>query len=350
MMRDSASSGLTVARLSHAYDSLTAVREISFSITAGEVVCLLGPSGCGKSTTLRLIAGLERLQRGRIEFNGECWADERRTRPPEMRHVGLVFQDFALFPHLTVEDNVAFGLKGSRSARHVKALSYLARVGLARHAASYPHQLSGGEQQRVALARALAPQPSVMLLDEPFSGLDTRLRDQVRDDTLALLKSEGVATLLVTHDPEEAMRMADRIILMRKGRIEQEGSPDTLYHHPISLFAARFMSEANIDTVAVENGIAKTPFGSIPAPSSAQAQILIRPENLEIGAQAGNGLTAKVEIARSLGAFDWIEARDNAGRLWRLRQVGRTLPKQGDTIILHARADQIHIFPSDRDI
>ena len=211
----------------HSYDGvLEVVSGFSLGVGAGEIVCLLGPSGCGKSTVLRLAAGLETLQRGRIQLRGETVADGESGvgQPPERRNVGLVFQDFALFPHLTVARNVAFGLADlPEHQRGQRALEALAQVGMAAYAGSYPHALSGGQQQRVALARALAPRPSVMLLDEPFSGLDARLREQIRDDTLRVLKRSGAATLLVTHDPEEAMFMADRIYLMQAGKLIQSG-------------------------------------------------------------------------------------------------------------------------------
>ncbi|MFP3944405.1 MAG: ABC transporter ATP-binding protein, partial [Alphaproteobacteria bacterium] len=193
-----------------------AVCGVSLAVKAGEVVCLLGPSGCGKSTTLRIAAGVERLDAGRVEIEGRLVAGEGVFVPPEDRGVGLMFQDFALFPHMKVAENVAFGLAGlPRAERARRALEMLERVGMERHANKYPNALSGGEQQRVALARALCPRPGILLMDEPFSGLDARLRDRVRDRTLDILKEEGASALLVTHDPGEAMRMADRIALMR---------------------------------------------------------------------------------------------------------------------------------------
>ena len=219
---------LILQNLRHDYDKLRAVDDVSLSVKAGEVVCLVGPSGCGKSTVLRLAAGLERLQRGRISMRGEVVGDpEKQVRvAPERRHVGLVFQDFALFPHLTVGGNVGFGINRLPAAqREARVRETLRQVEMEQYIDTFPHTLSGGQQQRVALARALAPQPSVLLLDEPFSGLDERLREQVRDDTLGLLRRNGTAALLVTHDPEEALFMADRLYLMRAGRIVQSGPP-----------------------------------------------------------------------------------------------------------------------------
>ena len=223
---------LEIKNLMRRFGSRTVVDDVSLRILPGQVTCLLGPSGCGKSTTLRMIAGIEIPDSGEIWVDGRIVCDGASTTAPENRSIGLMFQDFALFPHLTVEQNVVFGLTGPVAAQRKRAGDLLDRVGLRLHLESYPHALSGGEQQRVALARALAPQPRILLMDEPFSGLDNRLRDGIRDETLALLKEEDTAVLLVTHEPEEAMRMADEIALMRDGRIIQSGAPYNLFTAP----------------------------------------------------------------------------------------------------------------------
>ncbi|MEQ9349512.1 MAG: ABC transporter ATP-binding protein, partial [Alphaproteobacteria bacterium] len=257
------------------------------------------------------------LQAGRVLIGGTLVADGRTDTPPEHRGVGLVFQDMALFPHLSVWENVAFGLRRLKSGeRRQRVGATLERVGIADLAASFPHMLSGGQQQRVALARALAPQPRIMLLDEPFSGLDARLRDQVRDDTLHLLQDSGTATLLVTHDPEEAMFMADRIAVMREGRLAQVGRPADLYLRPASDFVARFFGEVNrIDGMVIQRFVA-TPLGPVAAPDLADGtpvQVLIRPEGLLLTAaepgsytqtQSGGGLpprVAQIQASRLLG-------------------------------------------------
>ncbi|MBP0649592.1 ABC transporter ATP-binding protein, partial [Mycobacterium tuberculosis] len=194
--------------VAHAYEAIPSVRGVDLSVAAGEIVCLLGQSGCGKTTLLRLVAGVERPTEGRIAIGGRDVAAGAVFVPPERRGVGLVFQDYALFPHMTILANVRFGLTAMAAAdAEREALQALARVGMERYAYDYPHELSGGQQQRVALARAIAPRPAILLMDEPFSGLDRRLRDQVRDETLTVLRETRATALVVTHDPEEAMRM-----------------------------------------------------------------------------------------------------------------------------------------------
>ena len=246
---------LELKNIYHEFETSIAVNDVSISIEQGEVVCLLGPSGCGKSTTLRLAAGLEKVQSGEIFLSGNLVSSVNSQVPPEQRDVGLVFQDYALFPHLSVIENTKFGLKKlSQKIAERRALDALKMVNMDSHSQNYPHTLSGGEQQRVALARAMAPKPKVMLLDEPYSGLDARLRDNIRDEVLHLLKANECATLMVTHDSEEAMFMADRIVVMQEGQIIQTGKPEELYCNPINAFVAGFFGELNfVDGVVVGN-------------------------------------------------------------------------------------------------
>ncbi|MSP68484.1 MAG: ABC transporter ATP-binding protein, partial [Alphaproteobacteria bacterium] len=272
---------LEVDHVSHRFQRLIAVDDVSLGVGQGETLCLLGPSGCGKSTLLRLIAGLEDLQAGRIRIDGETVAGDGRSVPAEARGVGMVFQDYALFPHLTVLANAAFGLDHlPDAARFERARALLTQMGLEGLGGAYPHTLSGGEQQRVALARALAPEPHVLLLDEPFAGLDVRLRDRLREDTLHLLKQRGTTSILVTHDPEEAMFMGDRIAVLLRGRIVQEGSPVQLYRRPVNAFVARFFGEINCLRGRVRGGAVATPLGSFAAPGLADGtdvEVIVRP-------------------------------------------------------------------------
>ena len=258
---------LEIKNLQRAYGGRAVVDDVSLKIMPGQVTCLLGPSGCGKSTTLRMIAGVEMQDSGTIHVDGKLICDTVFRVPPERREIGLMFQDFALFPHLSVADNVGFGLKtGTKAERRARIEELLERVDLLRFIDGYPHQLSGGEQQRVALARALAPRPKIMLMDEPFSGLDNRLRDDIRDETLGILKEEGTAVLLVTHEPEEAMRMADEIALMRDGKIVQQGAPYNVYTRPVDRASVAFFSDANVLRAEVSGALAHTVFGRFLAP------------------------------------------------------------------------------------
>ena len=237
---------LTFEGVERRYGASLALAGFSLDIAPAEVVCLLGPSGCGKTTLLRVAAGIERPTGGRVLINDQEVAGPDRFVPPEKRNVGLMFQDFALFPHLTILDNVAFGLKSlPREDARREALAALARVGLERYADDYPHILSGGEQQRVALARAIVPRPAVMLMDEPFSGLDVQLRERLQEETLALLRETRATCLIVTHAPAEAIRLGDRIAVMRAGRLVQAGKAEALYRNPADLFVARLFSEIN---------------------------------------------------------------------------------------------------------
>jgi iron(III) transport system ATP-binding protein len=338
-----------------------AVDDVSLSVAAGQVMCLLGPSGCGKSTTLRMIAGVETPDTGRIEMDGRVVVDAVTNLPPEARGAGLMFQDFALFPHLTVAGNVGFGLKRGESARAQRVGELLERVGLTGFDRKYPHQLSGGEAQRVALARALAPRPRVMLMDEPFSGLDNRLRDGIRDATLQILKDEGAAVLLVTHEPDEAMRMGDEIALMRAGRIVQRGAPYNVYNAPVDRAAAGFFSDINVIRGISRGALTDTPFGAFLTPGhsdGAAVDIVIRPQHLKIDfdragrgpnptAQDGTPARGIVRRARFLGRESLVEfAMDYDGSALTASVPGVFLPAQGTALWLMIRRDRCHVFPA----
>lgn len=344
--------GLQLENISHSFVGNRVVDSVDLRVETGDVVCLLGPSGCGKTTTLRIAAGLETLQAGRVVIDGREVARSGWQLPPEARAIGMVFQDYALFPHLTVMENIVFGVRELPSVERRKvALNLLQRLNMGRFAEAYPHTLSGGEQQRVALARALAPKPRVMLLDEPFASLDVRLRDAVRDDTLAVLKDAGTATLLVTHDPEEAMRMADRVAVMRDGRIVQEGSPDVIYSAPVDRFVAEFFGELNvIPCQAGGDDCVSTPLGKVPLAghnSGANFEVVARLEAIKINGLS-DGAPAHVVASRSLGAFGLVEIRLTAdGTLLRSRVDHASIPAPGSNVSVTLEPYGAFVFPTD---
>lgn len=351
---------LDVQNLTRQFGGRRVVDDVSFTIQPGQVTCLLGPSGCGKSTTLRMIAGVDMQDTGRIFVDGRLICDTLFRVPPERRAIGLMFQDFALFPHLSVAENVAFGLPRRAADRMRRVEALLERVSLSGFGAKFPHELSGGEQQRVALVRALAPRPQILLMDEPFSGLDERLRDGIRDDTLALLKEEGAAVLLVTHEPHEAMRMADEILLMRQGRIVQRGAPYNLYNAPADRATAAFFSDINVLHGTVHGALTATPFGEFLTPGLAdgtEVDIVIRPQHLKIDfdragrgpsptAVEGSAARAVVERARFLGRDSLVEFRlQDGGQLLTATVPAVFLPKPGTAMWLMLRRDRCFVFP-----
>lgn len=300
---------LTFDAIHHAYGDRPTLNGVTLSAEPGEVLCLLGPSGSGKTTLLRIAAGIERQSSGRLLLNDREIAGPTAHIPPERRGIGLMFQDFALFPHLTIVDNVRFGLTAlSRTDGRREAMAALERVGLAHHAMGYPHLLSGGEQQRVALARALAPRPAVLLMDEPFSGLDSRLKDSVRAETLAILREARATAIVVTHDAEEAMRMGDRIALLRAGSLVQVGTAEDLYHKPATLFAAAFFSELNIFESIARAGVAETPLGSVAAAGfadGAAVSVAVRLSGVEVASE-NEGVAARIVARRFLGVAELL--------------------------------------------
>ncbi len=350
---------LELKNITKSYDGVRVVEDLSFSVAPGQVTCLLGPSGCGKSTTLRMIAGVERQSAGELWVDGELICSDDHRVLPEDRPIGLMFQDFALFPHLSVAQNVAFGIKAGKAETRARVMALLARVGMEGFADVYPHQLSGGEQQRVALARAIAPRPKIMLMDEPFSGLDNRLRDGIRDETLSVLKEEGTAVLLVTHEPDEAMRMADEIALMRDGRIVQMGNPYNIYNAPVDKAAAGFFSDINVIRGVSNGALTQTPFGQFLTPGLADGQaveIIIRPQHLRIdfdrqgkgpNPTPQEGVPAKgvVKRARFMGRESLVEfemAFD--GSVLTATVPAVFLPKEGTVLWLTMRRDRCFVF------
>ena len=293
----------------HDYHGKDTIRGISLTAEPGEVLCLLGPSGSGKTTLLRIAAGIEAQVSGRLLLNDREIAGPTVFLPPERRGVGLMFQDFALFPHMNVLDNVRFGLTAmSKSAAAAEAQRALERVGLSHYATKYPHALSGGEQQRVALARALAPRPSVLLMDEPFSGLDSRLKDSIRADTLAILRHSRATAIVVTHDAEEAMRMGDRFALLKDGRLVQVGTAEELYLKPADIFAAAFFSEINDFPGHVRGGIVETPLGNVAASGiadGARVRTAVRLSGVHVS-ETGGAIPARILSRRFLGVVELL--------------------------------------------
>ena len=352
---------LELAHICRDYNGRRVVNDLSLKLQEGEVACLLGPSGCGKSTTLRIAAGVEQQSAGEVHIDGELVSGSSHHAPPEARGVGMMFQDFALFPHLNVAQNVGFGLKGGYRGNRELVHDLMDRVGLSTFAEVYPHLLSGGEQQRVALIRALAPKPRIVLMDEPFSGLDNRLRDEIRDETLSILKDEGAAVLLVTHEPDEAMRMADKIALMRDGRIVQVGAPYNVYNAPVDCDAAGFFSDINVIRGEVVGAQVDTPFGAFLAPGHADGtpvEIVIRPQHLKLDFDRQgkgplptetDGVPARgtIKRARFMGNETLVEmVMDHDGTSLHATIPAVFLPPKGTPMWLSLRRDRCFVFPA----
>ncbi len=301
---------LVLEGVSRSYGDVVAARSLALTVRPGELVTLIGPSGCGKSTVLRLIAGLERPDSGSIRIAGDVVADGSAFRAPEKRRVGLVFQEHALFPHLTVAANVAFGLnRWARAERQARVTEVLDLVRLGHLAGRYPHELSGGEQQRVALARALAPRPAVVLLDEPFSSLDENLRTQVRAELVGVLRETGTTALLVTHDQTEALSIGDRVVVMRAGEIEQADTPYRVFEQPASRFVASFMGDADFLRAHVHDALLTCEIGVVSTVpgwghTDADVDVVLRPHEVALAVpQAAADPVAEVVAVEYHGAF-----------------------------------------------
>ncbi len=349
--------GLRLDHIRHSYGAHRVFDDFSFAIEAGEIVCLLGPSGCGKTTLLRIAAGLERQQAGVVRLGGRIVSDDTHHLPPEARNVGLMFQDYALFPHLDVAGNVAFGIDHlpphERAARVAEAL---AQVGMGDRAKDYPHILSGGQQQRVALARALAPKPAMMLLDEPFSGLDQYTRIQVREETLGILKESKVATLLVTHHPEEGLFMADRMLVMGpNGRVLQEGTPNEVYSAPAHPYVASFFGQINRIEGVARDGQVETALGPVPVPGwrdGERAEIVFRDDAVDLSADGALAGGHPVEIldARMLGRHTFVKFRVKQGdsrTVFRCRHSGILPVLPGQEIRAALRTHEAFVYRMD---
>ncbi len=328
--------------LSVSYGPVEAVRNLGLELKRGRILALLGPSGCGKTTTLRAIAGFEPPSSGGIEIDGEWVAGKNGFVPPEKRRVGVVFQDYALFPHLTVERNIAFGLSGEKKKNRVAEVISLARLdGLGDR---MPHELSGGQQQRVALARALAPEPSVILLDEPFSNLDAALRAEVRRDMKQILTDAGATSIFVTHDQDEALSIADEVAVMLDGSIIQTAPPEELYHSPATKEVASFVGDANFLPGVAEGGHVRCELGTIPLAKEreGEVEVMIRPEALALrGLPNGR---ATVEDREFYGHDQILRLRLDSGRILRSRLIGGSGFKPGTRVAVDVRGPVV-VFP-----
>jgi iron(III) transport system ATP-binding protein len=324
-----------------------AVDHLGLGLEKGEILALLGPSGCGKTTTLRLIAGFERPDTGVVEIGGKVMADDRTFVPPEQRGVGVVFQEYTLFPHLTVEENILFGLrKLNAQSRAQRLREMLEMVGLVSFARRYPHELSGGQQQRVALARALAPRPAVLLLDEPFSNLDADLRTQMLHEVYTILRELGTTALFVTHDHDEAFMVADRVGVLNRGRLEQLGRPEEIYHLPATRFVARFVGKANFIPGRVVGATIETAIGLFPnaadLPQEATVEVMIRPDQLDMQPDpAGN---ATVMSRRFRGADTLVVVQLSSGMMLQSYQPSTSLFQARERVKVLANPTHVVAF------
>lgn len=336
--------------VSRFFGEVRAADNLTFSIDKGEFFSLIGPSGCGKTTILRLIAGLDRPDGGAITIGGKMVAGDHFWIPPESRGVGIVFQDYALFPHMTVYQNIAFGLKDlAREETRVRIEEILSVTGLKGLEKRYPHELSGGQCQRVALARSLAPTPGVILLDEPFSNLDASLRDELRDETKRILKETGATSILVTHDQEEAFCLSDRIGVLNNGRLEQIGTPTEIYHRPDTRFVADFVGKADFLAGVVEGETVVTSVGVFPLErkqllSMKNVDLMFRPDYVDFTVDSsGNAVIAE---ARFLGAYILYKLQLSGGQAIHSLKASTEAISSG--VIVQTRINAVHTvaFPS----
>ena len=306
---------LVVNKVSHRFSKNVALNDISFECKAGEVTCLIGHSGCGKTTLLRLMAGLLPLQSGEIALNGSTLASPSMMMPPEQRSVGMVFQEGALFPHMSVVDNVAFGLR-SNDAKE-RALEWLARVGLSDYADRYPDSLSGGQRQRVALARAMAPEPAVLLFDEPYANLDVPLRRTLRKDARQIIRETGAVGVFVTHDPDEVLAMGDNVVVLDQGVMVESGAPQTLYEAPQSRYTAELFGDPQVFEGVIRDDGIKTPFGdwdrgalSNPAMTNGEVTLIVDAHQLSLRTNVGGLEITNID---SIGGLNRVTVKSALG-------------------------------------
>ena len=343
---------LELRSVSCAYDPhRPAIRDISFSAREGEILCLLGPSGCGKTTVLRAIAGFEPVRSGEILLSGRRVSSSSDTIPTEERHVGMVFQEYALFPHLRVVGNIAFGLGHlSRSDRENRVQEMLRLTGLEGFERRYPHELSGGQQQRVALARALVQNPVVLLLDEPFSNLDPDMAGRMRQELHTLLRRMKTTTILVTHDHDEAFAMADRIAVLNHGVLEQMDSPEIIYHLPSTPFVADFVGQADFITGHVRQGMVHTELGVFPntlaAEEEAPVVVMIRPDDIHLLPNKSAG--PRIVARQFRGSENLYTVRLGSGQIVHSSESSTSVYQEGTAVELRVSATHTVLFRADQ--
>jgi iron(III) transport system ATP-binding protein len=343
---------LELRHVSCAYDpNRPAIRDISFSAHEGEILCLLGPSGCGKTTILRAIAGFEPVRSGEIFLSGRMVSSSSESIPTEERHVGMVFQEYALFPHLRVADNIAFGLGNlPQTARQDRVQEMLRLTGLEGFDRRYPHELSGGQQQRVALARALVRNPVVLLLDEPFSNLDPDMAGRMRQDLHALLRRMKTTTILVTHDHDEAFAMADRIAVLNEGRLEQMDSPEHIYHVPATPFVADFVGQADFIPGKVQQGMVQTELGEFPntlgGEEGAPLVVMIRPDDIRL--IQNTSAVPRIVGRQFRGSENLYTIQLGSGQIVHSSESSTTVYQTGTAVDLHVSASHTVLFRADQ--
>jgi len=338
------------------HGGVLAVDDVGFELMPGEILSILGPSGCGKTSLLRLIAGFDDVDGGEVYISGKVASSKSNHLAPDRRNVGMVFQEYALFPHMTVAQNVSFGLKGmpkpERERRLVEVMDLVQLVGLE---GRYPHELSGGQQQRVALARTLAPRPVVALLDEPFSNLDTGMRREMRGEVERIVRSSNIATVFVTHDRDEAFAMADRVGIMRNGRLEQIDTPDNIYRTPVSAFVARFCRTCDFLKGKATNGFVVTEIGDLPFSSGAGAieegsdvSLMVQPDDFRV---IKDPMGASVIEARDFrGGENMLVVRMPSGAKLNCRQPFQSKLAPGDRVtLIPASNSPMRAFRADGD-
>jgi iron(III) transport system ATP-binding protein len=347
-----ASSILELRSVSCAYDpSKPAIHDISFSGREGEILCLLGPSGCGKTTILRAIAGLEPVRSGQIFLSGRLVSSSSETIPTEERRVGMVFQEYALFPHLRVADNIAFGLgRLSRAERKCRVQEMLRLTGLEGLDRRYPHELSGGQQQRVALSRALVQNPVLLLLDEPFSNLDPDMAGRMRQEVHTLLRRMKTTTILVTHDHDEAFAMADRIAVLNQGVLEQMDSPELIYHLPATRFVADFVGQADFIPGRIRQGMVHTELGEFPdTMNSAEGStvvVMIRPDDIHL--MPNKSAEPRIVSRQFRGSENLYTIRLPSGQVVHSSESSTSVYQEGTAVELRVSATHTVLFPAER--